>query len=181
MGLALCATLGREIQTDRHVGHIDRCIEAAQAGQTRKRSFVSTTVPNTRRRAFSRAVALLFCRLGNQRPRKPLSRMVFETAIPLGRCPSGRDARLQRAGGRPRSPLAGAVCGFLRKLKDAGYRSPIGLLCYAVQGNKREGKPPPVDQGMEGVWFLPGHRRSWCEIIRQKWRFGRFGAYSCGF
>ncbi len=64
--------------------------------------------------------------------------MVFETAILLGRCPSGRDARLQGVGGRPRSPLAGAVCGFLRKLKAAGYRSPIGLQCYAVQGDKRE-------------------------------------------
>ncbi|MGO8745869.1 MAG: hypothetical protein ACLQNE_07750 [Thermoguttaceae bacterium] len=34
--------------------------------------------------------------------------------------------------------MAGAVCGFLRKLKAAGYRSPIGLQCYAVQGDKRE-------------------------------------------
>jgi hypothetical protein len=34
--------------------------------------------------------------------------------------------------------LAGAVCGLLGKLKAVGYRSPIGLQCYAVQGDKRE-------------------------------------------
>ena len=113
-------------------------MEAAQLGQARKRSFVSTTGPNTRRCAFSRAVAVSFCRLGNQRPRTPLSRMVFPTAILLGRCPLGRDARLQGVADRPRSPLAGAACGFLRKLKAASYRSPIGLQCYAVQGDKRE-------------------------------------------
>ena len=28
------------------------------------------------------------------------------------------------------------VCGFLRKLKAAGYRGPIGLQCYAVKGDK---------------------------------------------
>jgi sugar phosphate isomerase/epimerase len=30
------------------------------------------------------------------------------------------------------------VCGFLRKLKAAGYRGPIGLQCYAVPGDKLE-------------------------------------------
>jgi len=30
------------------------------------------------------------------------------------------------------------VCGFLRKLKAAGYRGPIGLQCYAVKGDKLE-------------------------------------------
>jgi len=30
------------------------------------------------------------------------------------------------------------VCGFLGKLKAAGYRGPIGLQCYAVKGDKLE-------------------------------------------
>ena len=30
------------------------------------------------------------------------------------------------------------VCSFLRKLKAAGYRGPIGLQCYAVKGDKLE-------------------------------------------
>jgi len=30
------------------------------------------------------------------------------------------------------------VCGFLGKLKAAGYRGPVGLQCYAVQGDKLE-------------------------------------------
>ena len=30
------------------------------------------------------------------------------------------------------------VCGFLKKLKAAGYRGPIGLQCYAVKGNPAE-------------------------------------------
>ncbi|MGO8746953.1 MAG: sugar phosphate isomerase/epimerase family protein [Thermoguttaceae bacterium] len=30
------------------------------------------------------------------------------------------------------------VCGFLRNLKAAGYRGPIGLQCYAVPGDKLE-------------------------------------------
>lgn len=30
------------------------------------------------------------------------------------------------------------VCGFLRKLKAAGYRGPIGLQCYAVKGDPVE-------------------------------------------
>jgi sugar phosphate isomerase/epimerase len=30
------------------------------------------------------------------------------------------------------------VCGFLKKLKAAGYRGPIGLQCYAVKGDPAE-------------------------------------------
>ena len=30
------------------------------------------------------------------------------------------------------------VCGFLKKLKTAGYKGPIGLQCYGIKGDPLE-------------------------------------------
>lgn len=48
------------------------------------------------------------------------------------------------------------VCGFLKKLKAAGYRGPIGLQCYAVKGDPAENLKQSITAWREYLARLGG-------------------------